>query len=195
MSKILNTQEFLTENVETINPNQITFGFEKKEPRVDIRYNVVNENTISLEFNCYTGGVVKGFGKSGMPLEIQFKCVFNVTFLNENNYDITLKESNAYYNNFEKIQIDVTIPSCISANLCLGGIDNIKNSILNNVNNEDYEMVFGYLEPECIKAMNKMSRISLNVYPEKEAVENALNDCMTRFAEYIKETIEENLSK
>lgn len=194
MSKILNTQEFLKENVENTNPNQITFGFEKNDPRVNIRFNVVNENTISLEFNCYTEGIVKGFGESGMPLKTQFECVFNVTFLNENNYDITLKESNAYYNSSEKIQIDVTASSCISANLCLGGIDNIKNSVLDNVN-KDYEIIFGYLEPECIKAMNKMSRVSLNVYPEKEAVESALNDCVTRFAEYIKETIEENLNK
>ena len=190
MSKILNTQEFLKENVETINSNQITFGFEKNDPRIRIGYDpdIPKENTVELEFRCYTEGNIKGFGKSGMPLEIQFRCVFNVTFLDENNYDITLEENNFYCDNS-----DIVTPCCMSANICFGGIDNIKNSLLANAYKEDVERIFRiFPNPESLKIV---SDDRITIFPSKETVDTFFDDCMTRFAEYIKETIEENLNK
>lgn len=189
MSKILNTQEFLTENLETINPNQITFGFEKNDPHVNIKYdNTSKENTVELEFRCYTEGNIKEFGKSGMPLEIQFKCNFNVTLLDENNYDITLEESRFFCDNS-----DIIVPCCMSANICFGGINNIKNSLLANVYEEDVERIFRIFSSP--KAVSIIFGDEFNIFPQKETVDTFFDDCMTRFAEYIKETIEENLNK
>lgn len=194
MSKILNTREFLKENVENTNPNQITFGFEQRKPYINGHLDIIHqkENTISLKFECNTEGIVKDFGKSGMPLEAYFGCTFNVTFLDENNYDIALEKNETYCYSSENFKyIEMSKPSYISSNICFGGINNIENYVLNNTDTEYIENFFGaFSDKSILKIAN-----TFNIFPPKETLENILSECLTKFAEYIKETIEENLNK
>lgn len=186
--------EFLKENVENTNPNQITFGFEQRKPFIkgylDIIYQ--KENTISFKIECGTEGIVKDFGKFGTPLKTYFGCTFNVTFLGENIYDITLEKSSTHCYSSESLKhIDITKPSYISSNICFGGVNNIENYVLNNTDTEQIENLFDSISDKSILKIAN----TFNIFPPKETLENILNDCLTKFSEFIKETIEKNLNE
>lgn len=100
-----------------------------------------------------------------MQLDTSFNCTFNVTFLGENIYDITLEKSGTQCYSSESLKhIDINKPSYISSNICLGGINNIENYVLNNTHYEQIDNVFDAISDKSILKIAN----NFNIFPPKK---------------------------